>query len=71
VALAKRAPERKRARRRGLTHAGPRAPPERGAIQVFGECGRHTRCAIGAYDLPRGAAVEIEALFEIGDDGRA
>jgi enamine deaminase RidA (YjgF/YER057c/UK114 family) len=36
-------------------------------IQVFGNRGRHTRCAVGAKALPRGAAVEIEALFEIRD----
>ena len=29
-------------------------------FDVFGERGRHTRCAIGVNSLPRGAAVEIE-----------
>ncbi len=34
---------------------------------IFGEKGRHTRVAIGANSLPRGASVEIEALFEVKD----
>ena len=32
---------------------------------VFGENGKHTRAAISANSLPLGAAVEIEAIFEI------
>lgn len=32
---------------------------------VFGEAGCHARAAVGAPSLPRGAAVEIEAVFEI------
>ncbi len=32
---------------------------------VFGECGRHTRTAIGTNQLPLDAPVEIEAIFEI------
>lgn len=31
---------------------------------VFGENGRHARAAIGCSSLPRGAAVEVEAIFE-------
>ncbi|MGF1659735.1 MAG: RidA family protein [Rubrimonas sp.] len=33
-------------------------------VAVFGEAGRHARSAVGAA-LPFGAAVEIEAIFEI------
>ena len=32
---------------------------------VFGENGKHTRAAISANSLPFGAAVEVEAIFEI------
>ena len=32
---------------------------------VFGEKGKHTRAAISANALPLGAAVEIDAIFEI------
>ena len=32
---------------------------------VFGEKGKHTRAAISANSLPLGAAVEIDAIFEI------
>lgn len=34
-------------------------------VQVFGDAGRHCRAAVGAPSLPRGAAVEIEAVFEV------
>lgn len=34
-------------------------------IDVFGERGRHARSAIGVASLPRGFAVEIEAIVEI------
>ncbi|WP_423207582.1 RidA family protein [Paracoccus yeei] len=34
-------------------------------VQVFGERGRHARAAVSAPSLPRGVAVEIEAIFEI------
>lgn len=38
---------------------------------VLGEAGRHARFAVGAGSLPLGAAVEVEALFEIASgDGR-
>src|SRR5438309_2113093 len=33
--------------------------------QVFGEAGHHARAAVGASSLPRNAAVEIEAVFEV------
>ena len=31
-------------------------------VQVFGEAGRHARSAVGVSSLPRGFAVEIEAI---------
>lgn len=34
-------------------------------VQVFGDKGRHARAAVSAPALPRGVAVEIEAIFEI------
>jgi enamine deaminase RidA (YjgF/YER057c/UK114 family) len=35
-------------------------------VAVFGqERGRHARSAIGVAQLPLGAAVEIEAIFEV------
>jgi enamine deaminase RidA (YjgF/YER057c/UK114 family) len=34
-------------------------------VEVFGDGGRHSRAAVGAPSLPRGAAVEVEAIFEI------
>jgi enamine deaminase RidA (YjgF/YER057c/UK114 family) len=34
-------------------------------VQVFGDAGRHARAAVGAPSLPRGAAVEVEAVFEV------
>jgi enamine deaminase RidA (YjgF/YER057c/UK114 family) len=34
-------------------------------LEVFGEAGRHARFAVGAPDLPLGAAVEVEAVFHI------
>jgi enamine deaminase RidA (YjgF/YER057c/UK114 family) len=35
-------------------------------IQVFGEdVGRHARAAVGSSSLPRGATVEVEAIFEV------
>lgn len=35
-------------------------------VAVFGEAGRHARAAVGAPSLPLGAAVEIDAVVEIG-----
>lgn len=32
-------------------------------VDVFGDKGRHSRFAVGAGSLPRGVAVEIEAIF--------
>jgi enamine deaminase RidA (YjgF/YER057c/UK114 family) len=34
--------------------------------EVFGEAGRHTRLALGAYALPRNAAVELALVVRIG-----
>ena len=34
-------------------------------VEVFGETGRHARFAVGAASLPLGAAVEVDAVFEI------
>ena len=33
-------------------------------VEVLGEAGRHARSAVGVVALPRGVAVEIEAIFE-------
>lgn len=33
--------------------------------QIFGENGRHARAAVGVYELPLGAPVEIEVIAEI------
>lgn len=33
--------------------------------QVFGDAGLHTRAAVSAASLPRGVAVEVEAVFEV------
>jgi enamine deaminase RidA (YjgF/YER057c/UK114 family) len=34
-------------------------------VAVFGEAGRHARSAVSAVSLPRGVAVEIEAVFAV------
>ncbi|MDD9901922.1 MAG: RidA family protein [Alphaproteobacteria bacterium] len=34
-------------------------------VSVFGDTGKHARAAVGVAALPRGTAVEIEAIFEI------
>ena len=34
-------------------------------VEVFGDAGRHARAAVSAPALPRGVAVEIEAIFQI------
>ncbi|MFD1913212.1 RidA family protein [Halodurantibacterium flavum] len=34
-------------------------------VAVFGDAGRHSRSAVSAASLPRGVAVEIEAIFEL------
>ena len=37
-------------------------------IEVFGERGRGARSAVGTGSLPRGWAVEVEAIFELHDN---
>jgi enamine deaminase RidA (YjgF/YER057c/UK114 family) len=34
-------------------------------VEVFGEAGRHARFAVGVASLPAGAAVEVDATFQI------
>ena len=34
-------------------------------VKIFGESGKHARAAISVNSLPLGAAVEIEAIFEV------
>jgi enamine deaminase RidA (YjgF/YER057c/UK114 family) len=34
-------------------------------VSVFGDAGRHSRAAVGTGSLPRGVAVEVDAVFEI------
>jgi enamine deaminase RidA (YjgF/YER057c/UK114 family) len=34
-------------------------------VEVFGEIAKHARVAVGAPSLPRGAAVEVDGIFEI------
>ena len=36
--------------------------------EVFGESGRHTRVAVGAAALPKGACVEIDLVIEVRGD---
>ena len=36
-------------------------------VEVFGDAGRHARSAVGAGSLPRGFAVEIEAVVSVKD----
>ncbi len=34
-------------------------------VAVFGDAGRHVRTAVGVASLPRGAAVEVDAIVEL------
>lgn len=34
-------------------------------VEIFGEKGRHVRAAVGANELPLGAAVEVELMAEV------
>lgn len=34
---------------------------------VFGDAGKHARAAVGVAALPRGAAVEVDAIFAVRD----
>ena len=35
------------------------------AVAVFGDKGKHARATVGTSSLPRGVAVEIDAIFEL------
>ena len=35
-------------------------------VGLWGEAGRHARTAVGVMSLPRGGAVEVEGIFELG-----
>ncbi|MBX3363431.1 MAG: RidA family protein [Phycisphaeraceae bacterium] len=37
-------------------------------VEIFGESGRHARAAVGCIDLPLGAPVEVEFLFQVDPD---
>lgn len=39
-------------------------------VEVWGERGRHARAAVGVSSLPLGAAVEVDAIFEVRPEGR-
>lgn len=34
-------------------------------VDVFGDCGRHARSAVGVFRLPLGFSVEIDAIIEV------
>lgn len=34
-------------------------------VDIFGEAGKHVRAAVGASELPRNAAVEVELMAEV------
>jgi enamine deaminase RidA (YjgF/YER057c/UK114 family) len=36
-------------------------------VALFGDAGRHARSAVGVPVLPLGAAVEIDAIVEVGE----
>jgi enamine deaminase RidA (YjgF/YER057c/UK114 family) len=36
-------------------------------VAVFGEAGRHARTAVGVAALPKGVAVEVDAIIELAD----
>lgn len=36
-------------------------------LEVFGDAGRHARAAVGVPALPRGAAVEVDAVIAVSD----
>lgn len=35
-------------------------------VQLFGDAGKHARAAVGVAALPLGAAVEVDAIIEVG-----
>ncbi|WP_207482903.1 RidA family protein [Arenibaculum pallidiluteum] len=40
-------------------------------VAVLGEAGRHARTAVGVVSLPRGVAVEVDAIVELAGEGSA
>jgi len=34
-------------------------------VEIFGDAGKHARAAVGVNELPLGAAVEVDGMFEI------
>ncbi len=34
-------------------------------VELFGQAGKHTRCALGAAELPLNAAVELDLIVEV------
>ena len=36
-------------------------------VEIFGDAGKHTRCAIGAAELPLNAPVELDMIVEIAE----
>jgi enamine deaminase RidA (YjgF/YER057c/UK114 family) len=34
-------------------------------VDLFGDAGRHARSAVGVAELPKGAPVEVEVIFEV------
>jgi enamine deaminase RidA (YjgF/YER057c/UK114 family) len=38
-------------------------------LAAFGQAGRHTRCAIGAAELPLDAPVELDLVVEVREEG--
>lgn len=37
-------------------------------IEVFGERGKHSRCALGSYELPFNTCIELEMIVEVSDE---
>jgi enamine deaminase RidA (YjgF/YER057c/UK114 family) len=35
-------------------------------VKLFGDAGKHARAAVGVAALPLGAAVEVDAIVEVG-----
>jgi len=33
-------------------------------VAIFGEAGKHTRVAVGVYELPLGAPVEVDMILQ-------
>jgi enamine deaminase RidA (YjgF/YER057c/UK114 family) len=34
-------------------------------VEIFGDAGKHARAAVGSGSLPKGVAVEVDAIFEV------